>query len=187
MNRLRVTVHDLSPLNKISHTIVWIDEKMTTIRRIQESDTTAILAIGRSVFREEDEIPLLHKAIQQCVPHLSFVAVDNKHVVGFTLVCKTITKEYYQFLSTIPHSYELAFIGISPCSQGRGLGKRLLKDTLQAIFQASHQFTCWLVVDESNIQAARLYEKLGFRHWAETHATLYPGYIMGLSHRRYYI
>jgi ribosomal protein S18 acetylase RimI-like enzyme len=156
------------------------------IRSLHESDKPAIVSIGRHVFREEDEIPLLHKALQQCVPHVSLVAVDdNNTVLGFTLVCKTITKEYYQFLRTIPSSYELAFLGISPCSQGRGVGSRLLKETLQAIFQVSHHFTCWLVVDESNTTASRLYQKLGFRHWAQTHATLYPGRIMGLSHRRY--
>lgn len=156
------------------------------IRPLHESDKPTIMDIGRRVFREEDEIPLLHKALQQCVPHVSLVAVDNnKTVLGFTLVCKTITKEYYQFLRSIPSSYEFAFLGISPCSQGRGLGSRLLKETLHAIFQASHQFTCWLVVDESNTTASRLYQKLGFRHWAETKATLYPGRIMGLSHRRY--
>ena len=155
-------------------------------RPLYESDKPAIVAIGRRVFREEDEIPLLHKALQQCVPHLSLVAVDkNKTVLGFTLVCKKITKEYYQFLRSIPSSYELAFLGISPCSQGRGLGSRLLKETLHAIFQASHHFTCWLVVDDGNTAATRLYEKLGFRHWAETQQTPYPGQIMGLSHRRY--
>lgn len=155
-------------------------------RPLYESDKLAILTIGRHVFREEDEIPLLHKALQQCVPHLSLVAVDeHKKVLGFTLVCKKITKEYYQFLRSIPSAYELAFLGISPCSQGRGLGSRLLKETLHAIFQASRHFTCWLVVDDDNTAATRLYEKLGFRHWAETHHTLYPGRIMGLSHRRY--
>lgn len=158
---------------------------MTTIRRMQESDKPSVMQIGCHVFREEDEIPLLRKAIQQCIPHLSLVAVDNKRVVGFTLVCQSITKEYYQFLRTIPHSYELAFLGISPCSQGRGLGKRLLKETIEAIFQASRQFTCWLVVDTINTNAIRLYEKVGFRHWAETSATMYPGWVMGLSHRRY--
>lgn len=157
-----------------------------TTRPIHESDKHIIMDIGRRVFREEDEIPLLHKALQQCVPHLSFVAVDeHKNTIGFTLVCKKITKEYYQFLRSIPSSYELAFLGISPCSQGRGLGSRLLKETLHAIFQASHHFTCWLVVDDCNTAATRLYEKLGFRHWAETHHTLFPGRIMGLSHRRY--
>lgn len=155
-------------------------------RPLQESDKPTIMDIGRRVFREADEIPLLYKALQQCVPHLSLVAVDsNKKVLGFTLVCKKITKEYYQFLRSIPSSYELAFLGISPCSQGRGLGSRLLKETLHSIFQLSHHFTCWLVVDDCNSAATRLYEKLGFRHWAVTHHTLYPGRIMGLSHRRY--
>ena len=158
---------------------------MTTYRRMRESDKEQIMNIGRRVFREEDEIPLLHKAIQQCVPELSLVAVEDKTVLGFALVCNKFTKEYYQFLRNIPNCYELAFIGISPCSQGRGLGSRLLKEAIEAIGKASRQFTCWLVVDDINPSAARLYEKFGFRRWAETEATLYPGHIMGLSHRRY--
>ena len=66
---------------------------------------------------------------------------------------------------------------------------KVLKETLQAIAQQSKEFTCWLIVDATNIHAQKLYEKLGFRRWVETSAdiTPFPGYIMGLSHRRYRI
>jgi ribosomal protein S18 acetylase RimI-like enzyme len=143
--------------------------------------------MSSQIFRAEDELPLLQKALHQYVPELSLVAVEDKKVIGFTLVCKKITKAYYEFLSKIPNCYELAFLGISPFSQGRGIGSQLLKETLFAIFQRSNQFTCWLLVDRPNASAIRLYEKFGFRRWAETKngSTAIPGYIMGLSHRRY--
>lgn len=158
-----------------------------TFRRIRESDKPAIVQMSSQIFRAEDELPLLQKALQQYVPELSLVAVEDKKVIGFTLVCKKITKIYYEFLSKIPNCYELAFLGISPIHQGRGIGSRLLKETLFTIFQRSSQFTCWLLVDRPNISAIRLYEKFGFRRWAETNkdSTIIPGYIMGLSHRRY--
>jgi len=160
---------------------------MITIRHIRESDKPAIVQMSSHIFRAEDELPLLQKALHQYVPELSLVAVEDKKVIGFTLVCKKITKEYYKFLSKIPNCYELAFLGISPGCQGRGLGTRLLKETLLAIFQISNQFTCWLLVDTINTSAIKLYEKIGFRRWVLTteEVTPLPGYIMGISYRHY--
>ena len=150
------------------------------------TDKSAIEMLGRTLFREEDEIPLLQKALHLCIPELSFV-IEDKEILGFTLVCKKMTNVYYSFMGSIPNCYELAFLGISPKCQGRGCGSRLLKETLVGIFQQTNDFTCWLIVDVVNISAIRLYEKLGFRRWIQTTSdmTMIPGYIMGLSHRRY--
>ena len=160
---------------------------MLLVRELKHYEKDRILELGRKIFREEDEIPLLKKAISLCVPELSFVAVDDKIIVGFTLVCKKMTNTYYNFMNKIPYCYELAFLGISKEYQGRGLGTRLLKETLLAIFQTSNQFTCWLLVDTDNYGAICLYEKIGFRRWKSTTAdiTPTPGYIMGISHKRY--
>lgn len=160
---------------------------MVLVRNLKQCDKEKVLELGRKIFREEDEIPLLHKALFLCVPELSFVAVEDKNIVGFTLVCKKMTNVYYSFLGKIPNCYELAFLGISPKCQGRGLGTRLLKETLLAIFQTSTQFTCWLLVDTDNMGAIGLYEKIGFRRWVETtdDITPTPGYIMGISYRRF--
>jgi ribosomal protein S18 acetylase RimI-like enzyme len=160
---------------------------MVLVRNLKQCDKIRILELGRKIFREEDEIPLLQKALHQCNLELSLVAVENKTIVGFTLVCQKMTKIYYNFLSKIPNCYELAFLGISPLYQGCGLGTRLLKETLLAIFQKSKQFTCWLLVDTINTGAIKLYEKIGFRRWIQTtdEITPLPGYIMGISHRRY--
>jgi ribosomal protein S18 acetylase RimI-like enzyme len=160
---------------------------MVLVRNLKQSDKSKILDLGRKIFREEDEIPLLQKALYLCVPELSFIAVEDKTIIGFTLVCIKMTNVYYSFMGKIPNCYELAFLGISPKCQGRGLGKRLLKETLLAIFQTSNQFTCWLLVDTDNIGAIGLYEKIGFRRWVETTTdiTPTPGYIMGISYRRF--
>jgi GNAT superfamily N-acetyltransferase len=160
---------------------------MVLVRNLKQCDKEKVLELGKKIFREVDEIPLLQKALVLCVPELSFVAVDDKSIVGFTLVCKKMTNVYYGFLSKIPNCYECAFLGISPKCQGRGLGSRLLKETLLAIFQTSNQFTCWLLVDTDNFGAIKLYEKIGFRRWVETTKDLtpVPGYIMGISHRRF--
>ena len=157
------------------------------VRNLRQCDKAKVLELGKKIFRETDEIPLLQKALFLCVPELSLVAVEDKSIVGFTLVCQKMTNVYYSFLGKIPNCYELAFLGISPQCQGRGLGTRLLKETLLAIFQTSNQFTCWLLVDTDNLNAIRLYEKIGFRRWIETTAdiTPVPGYIMGISYRRF--
>jgi ribosomal protein S18 acetylase RimI-like enzyme len=156
---------------------------MITLRTLRFSDKSSVFTLGCSIFRE-DEIPLLQKALALCIEHLSYVAVEDKKIIGFTLVCVKPTNVYFTFMTTIPSCYEFAFLGISPACQGRGLGSRLLKEAIHAIFQESNQFTCWLLVDYDNY-AIHMYKKYGFRLWAET-ATTVPGYIMGLSHRRYH-
>lgn len=160
---------------------------MVSVRKLMLQDKEKVLELGARCFREEDEMPLLRKALTLCVTELSFLAVDDAEIIGFTLTCKKMTNVYYKFMATIPNCYELAFLGVSPTCQGRGLGTRLLKETLLAIFQRSVQFTCWLLVDQDNIGAVKLYEKFGFRVWAKTTTpiTPIPGYIMGLSYRRY--
>lgn len=156
-------------------------------RNLQLNDLDAVEMLGRSLFREADEIPDLMKALCFYLPELSFVLVDDDKILGFTLVCRKMTNVYYSFMGSIPNCYELAFLGISPQCQGRGCGAQLLKETLHAIAQQSKEFTCWLIVDVVNKPAQRLYEKVGFRRWVQTDAdiTPIPGYIMGLSHRRY--
>lgn len=162
---------------------------MMQTRNLEVNDLMEIEILGRSLFREADEIPDLVKALRSYISELSFVLVEDNKILGFTLVCRKMTNVYYSFMGSIPNCYELAFLGISPQCQGRGCGSRLLKETLQAIAQQSKEFTCWLIVDVTNTPAQRLYEKLGFRRWIQTNANItpIPGYIMGLSHRRYRI
>ena len=157
---------------------------MVTIRHVCEKDKDNLFKLAGKIFREEVEIPLLQKALYLCDYELSFIAVENNQIIGFTLVCKTMTNVYHPFMTMIPNCYELAFLGIAPDSQGRGLGSRLLKESINAIFQQTKQFTCWLLVDQINVGAIKMYEKHGFRSWIKINGAI-PGMIMGLSYRRF--
>lgn len=158
------------------------------LRTLRVKDKTAIYDLGITLFREEDEVPLLQTALIECNLSLSYVAVDNKKIVGFTLVGSTPTNVYFNFLSKKPTQYELAFLGVSPSCQGRGLGTKLLNASLTAIHRVSIEFSCWLLVDATNIGAIKMYHKLGFQQWKTTPAELThkEGIIMGISHRRYH-
>ena len=57
-------------------------------RNLQLNDLDAVEMLGRSLFREADEIPDLMKALQSYLPELSFVLVENNKILGFTLVCR---------------------------------------------------------------------------------------------------
>ena len=174
-------------ITKIFYRAIVYGNAMVQIRHMRHSDARAIKELGSQIFREEDEIPLLQKALTLYIPSLSFVLIEEKKIIGFTIVGQTPTKHYTPFLATLPDGYELAFLGVSRFCQGRGLGSRLLKETLNAIFQRSKQFTCWLLVDVTNVSAIKMYQKLGFRQWLTTPSELSykEGFVMGLSHRRY--
>jgi len=159
---------------------------MVLLRKIRDCDKNMIFELGCLLFREEDEIPDLQKALRFCLPELSYVMIEDKRVIGFTLICKKLSTIQYPFLQTIENGYELSFFGISPNCQGRGLGSRLLKETLLAIFQQTNQFVCWLLVDIQNTIARKMYEKLGFRIW-KTIESNYSCYLMGMNYRRYEI
>lgn len=158
---------------------------MVLLRKIRDYDKNMIFELGCLLFREEDEIPDLQKALAFCLPELSYVMIEDKRVIGFTLICKKLSTIHYPFLQTIENGYELSFFGISPNCQGRGLGSRLLKETLLAIFQQPNPSTCWLLVDITNTIAHKMYEKLGFRIW-KTIESKYSCHLMGISSRRYY-
>lgn len=158
---------------------------MLLLRNIRDCDKNMIFELGSLLFREEDEIPDLKKALAFCLPELSYVAIEDKHIIGFTLICKKLSTIQCPFLQTIENGYELSFFGISPKYQGRGLGSRLLKETLLAIFQQTNLSICWLLVDITNTIACKMYEKLGFRIW-KTIESKYSCHLMGIHHRRYY-
>jgi len=159
------------------------------LRQLKDTngENALILELGRKIFREDDEIPLLRKALAQYVPELSYAAIVDENIVGFVLVCKKMTECYYKFMKSIPNCYEIAFLGISPDYQGYGIGSRLLKESLIAIFQISYTGACWLLVDTSNTVAIKLYKGMGFKIWrkADKGKTPVPGYILGLNRHRY--
>ena len=157
------------------------------IRKMTHEDKDPVLRLGRTIFREEDEIPLLQKALRQCNLELSFVVVDAQVIAGFILVCEELTEYYFKFMRSLPSCYEIAFLGISKDYQGRGLGSTLMKEAIQSIVQRCQIYACWLLVDTINTTAIGLYERLGFQKWRKTDKgkTPVPGWIMGLRQHSY--
>lgn len=159
---------------------------MSFIRNILPTDKDFIFELGNTLFRKGD-IPDLKHSLSLCITELSFVYIDNNQIIGFTIVCHKLTTVFCHFIHTIPNGYELSFFGISPTYQGKGIGSRLIHHTLLTIHKQSPSFTCWLIADIDNYSAIRMYKKIGFRYWATSanDITVVPGYIMGLSHRRF--
>lgn len=130
------------------------------VRPLCSSDFSPLLVLGAQLFRPEDELPDLKKALDVCFLELSYVAVENGCILGFTVVCPPMTTVVDSMI--LPSgSIELAFFGVSPACQGRGIGSRLLKETLHTLFQRSYSFL-WLLVNVSNESALRMYETRGF-------------------------
>lgn len=153
------------------------------MRFLSEDDKPAVYELGKTLFREEDELPDLRLALTVCVLQRSYVAVEDNVVVGFSIVCPAwATIQTHAFLKHIPHGYELAFLGVSSQKQGCGIGSALLKETMRGIFESSGAI-CWLLVDTVNVAAQAMYERHGFRIWSmtESHMTRYPCLLMGRS------
>ena len=163
---------------------------MFSFRTIDFSDFSFICELGNKLFHKE-EIPDLRKALSSFVPELSYVAFENasSHIIGFTLVCKKQTTVIWKYLDAMPDGLEIAFFGISPFFQGKGIGSKLLHHTLHSIFK-SYPLS-WLSVDIHNSSAIQMYHKVGFRKWTfisqltSPHITI-PNYIMGLSSKKYF-
>jgi ribosomal protein S18 acetylase RimI-like enzyme len=179
---------------------------MTTIRLLENHEKPLILELGKQIFREEDEIPLLEKALRQCDLQLSFVAVDAPHkfgavdaphkfgaidapqnIIGFVLVCENFTEYYYKFMRSVPNLYEIAFLGVSAKCQGLGIGSNLLAKAMTTIMHVTPCYSCWLLVDVDNRSAIKLYQRIGFEIWRKTYKgkTSVPGYILGLRRHTY--
>lgn len=154
---------------------------MIRIRPLLRTDFSALYELGTHLFRPEDELPSLLHALDVCFLELSHVAVENGRILGFTVLCPSGTT--VPLLHGFAHSVELAFFGVSSTCQGRGIGSRLLKETLHTLFQRSYS-SIWLLVDVSNDSAIRMYEKHGFCRYGRMipYAAPEACWIMGLTH-----
>ena len=125
-----------------------------------------VLQIGRQIFNTND-VSLLEKALKECSPEFSRVFILNDRIQGFAIV--------KQRSSTVD-TYELAFLGIHPESQGQGAGSRLLRSFQTALPTDS---SAWLLVNQDNTSAQNLYSKFGFHILCEClDPFLVPCYIM---------
>ena len=111
--------------------------------------TAEIYKLATQLFCEA-EWPAIKTAIQNCSAlHTQSITIDGE-LAAFVIV------------STHGDHAFIDFCGVNPKHQGKGLGSKLLKETLSGIFQADLR-ACRLVVDDWNKDARRLYERLGFK------------------------
>jgi ribosomal protein S18 acetylase RimI-like enzyme len=109
-----------------------------------------ILSLGQKLFVPE-EWPSLRKSIHEMLDLSRTLYIQNK-LVAFVVVNQ---------LDSIDRCAFLSYCGVDPQYQGKGFGSKLLKETLAGIFQAGfHKIR--LHVDDWNVDARKLYERLGF-------------------------
>lgn len=115
----------------------------------------------------EAEWPAIQAALENCSElHTRSIMIDGE-LAAFVIVS---THDDHAFID---------FCGVNPKHQGKGLGSKLLKETLSGIFQAD-LLACRLIVDDWNKDARRLYERLGFQQIGVVPQLNGLGYLMEL-------
>lgn len=100
----------------------------------------------------KEEWPAIKSSLSSCLPkHTHVIVNDDGSIAAFILVTEKDSKSAY-----------IAYCGVNPQNQGKGLGTKLLKETLDSIFQVDYE-RCLLLVDRWNVGARRLYERFGFK------------------------
>ena len=85
-----------------------------------------------------------------------FVRTESDEVVGYV----------YLEVDDTTGSASVEFVGTAQGARGQGIGADLVRTGLNWMFGFESVSETWLVVDEDNAGAQRLYERLG---WAEVH------------------
>lgn len=119
---------------------------MLDIQKYQEAHSSSLATAFLEVF-DETELPYFEDFEDS--GH-SLVALDRKGQIGaFILISKT---------EEALGSYEIKFLGVCPRHRKRGYAKSLISLVLKNI-----DGPLWLNVLETNVDAVRLYEHLGFK------------------------
>ncbi len=128
--------------------------------------TSEIYTLATQLFCEA-EWASIKTAIENCSElHTRSIWIDGE-IAAFVIVSLHTD---YAFID---------FCGVNPKHQGKGLGSKLLKETLSGIFQADLR-ACRLIVDDWNADARRLYERLGFKQICAVPQPKGIGYLMEL-------
>jgi ribosomal protein S18 acetylase RimI-like enzyme len=127
-----------------------------------------ILRLAKSLFCSA-EWPYIESYLESCSTTHSKIIVLGNDVAAFVIV--NTTQDGNAFIS---------YCGVSPAHQGKGYGSKLLKETLASIFQVDYPST-QLYVDKWNVDALRLYMRLGFLVIGEDVVAGSPCYLLELS------
>jgi ribosomal protein S18 acetylase RimI-like enzyme len=161
---------------------------MLRITTLENSHKLQILSLGVKLFGEA-EFKYIRDAVNTSIKGLSKIMLNDKNkVVGFALICNDEESRLFNHLSGLPDAYEIAYLGVHPDYHGQGIGSKLLKECIHAIFQQStvNPATIWLLVEPHNNIAYKLYRKNGFRIMkAIDDGPLFKGFIMGLTQSAY--
>jgi len=113
--------------------------------------------------------------------HDTVVVMDRGRVAGFALLNKRSPLELRKFSSgTFQEYVELAFLGIAPNKQGKGIGSGLLQYVKDLDYSG-----VWLQVVDKNVDALRLYARHGFDIWATYEGPYESGHMLGWSKTRH--
>jgi GNAT superfamily N-acetyltransferase len=107
------------------------------------------------------------------------VAVECSSILGFVtvspgeLTADTLDPEVRKGLPDYPLPIlRLSRLAVDTQAQGRGIGKLLLRFSLQLALELRHRFGCVGVVVDAKPDAVAFYRKLGFRPLATLQGTL---------------
>jgi [ribosomal protein S18]-alanine N-acetyltransferase len=134
-----------------------IFQRSLVIRKLCPGDMEAALEIDREVFGGYD--PAIFAAFYEYHAQSSLVAEMGGKVVGFVLGLKNR-----------PFEGRIFWLAVKPAYHGRGIGTRLLLETLR-IFRQMGALSAILEVRVGNKKAHSLYSALGFQMTG-----IFPGY-----------
>ena len=130
------------------------------IRNVEEEDLDSIARVameamnpiyGERTFEENRELALNN--FRMCDKRFSFVAEDERKVVGFSF-SRIMVEPYAEF----PYGLSIAVL---PSYQGKGVGSALISKTIKVLKEKSfHKFKFHVLPD--NEKAIGLYKKKGF-------------------------
>jgi ribosomal protein S18 acetylase RimI-like enzyme len=129
--------------------------------------SSAIYSLATQLFQEH-EWPAISHALTNADPMYSRTFFEEDELAAFILVSRHNNIAF------------IDFCGVNPKYQGKGLGSKLLKETLSGIFQADF-CACRLIVDAWNKDAKRLYERLGFQQIAVVEQKHDAGYLLEMK------
>lgn len=121
-----------------------------------------IYDLAVSLFVKEDQ-PAIMNSLRTCLPRLSRCVLSEGNGEANTPLAFTVVTPGP---SAVGSTIRIAFCGVSPLLQGKGIGTSILKETINGIFEAGYS-ACDLIVDDWNYGARRLYERLGFEVTAD--------------------